>query len=221
MAAAAGNRPWKNGRGSDTEFNSCAQRAHSEHDTWDESGGAYHVTGLIVSIAVFPSLIQRWGKQSVFVFSCLIMVAGCLLKLVLYRPGEPWWQLIITSANGAATAGINIASFSMLGDIADRDELTNGVRREAMLSALVTWIGKVGYSTGLLLSGFALVWIGFDAQLGAQTPATLAAMKFAYVVMPLLGALGAIFVARKIAMTEEEAYATKAQLAARRAGGGD
>ena len=221
MAAAAGNRPWKNGRGSDTEFNSCAQRAHSEHDAWDESGGAYHVTGLIVSIAVFPSLIQRWGKQSVFVFSCLIMVAGCLLKLVLYRPGEPWWQLIITSANGAATAGINIASFSMLGDIADRDELTNGVRREAMLSALVTWIGKVGYSTGLLLSGFALVWIGFDAQLGAQTPATLAAMKFAYVVMPLLGALGAIFVARKIAMTEEEAYAIKAQLAARRAGDGD
>ena len=180
-------------------------------------GGAFHVVGLAVSIAVFPPLIKRWGKQPVFQISSLIMVVGSLLKIVLYRPGEPWWQLIITSANGAASAGMNLTSFAMLGDIADCDELKNGVRREAMLGAIVTWVTKAGHSLGVLLSGFILVWIGFDATRGAQTLETLMAMKYAYVLMPMLGALGAIFVARKITLTEQEAYAVKAQLAERRA----
>lgn len=180
-------------------------------------GGAFHIVGLVTSVAVFPPLINRWGKQRMFQVSSLIMVVGCLLKLVLYRPGEPWWQLIITAANGAATAGMNLASFAMLGDIADYDELKNGVRREALLGAVVTWVSKAGHSLGVLLSGFILVWIGFDATRGAQTPETLTAMKYAYVFLPLVGALAAIVVARKITLTERDAYAVKAQLAERRA----
>lgn len=180
-------------------------------------GGAFHIVGLVVSVWVFPPLMRRWGKQPVFQISSMIMVIGCLLKFVLYRPGEPWWQLIITAANGAATAGMNLASFAMLGDMADVDELKNGVRREAMLGAIVTWVSKAGHSLGSLLSGFVLVWIGFDAMRGAQTEETLQAMKYAYILMPLAGALAAVFVARKITTTEREAYAVKAQLAGRRA----
>jgi len=180
-------------------------------------GGTYHVAGILVSVFIFGPLARRVGKLRVFQLSTLVLVVGCLSKIVLYRPGEPWWQFIVLGANGVATAGMNLSSYSMLGDIADNDELINGARREAMLGAIVAWIEKAGRSMGILLSGFILVWIGFDAKLGAQSQATLELMKYSYVILPMLGALVALFLTRKISLSEAGAYATTATLAERRA----
>lgn len=180
-------------------------------------GGTYHLAGILVSVLIFPPLARRLGKLRVFQLSTLVLVGGCLSKLVLYRPGEPWWQFIVLGANGVATAGMNLSSYAMLGDIADNDELINGVRREAMLGAIVAWIEKAGRSLGMLLSGFILVWIGFDAKLGMQSQTTLELMKYSYVVLPMFGALAALFLTRKISLSEDEAYATTAALAERRA----
>jgi GPH family glycoside/pentoside/hexuronide:cation symporter len=104
----------------------------------------------------------------------------------------------------------------MLGDIADYDEWKNGTRREALFSSLSAWIDKAGSSFGALLSGFLLVWFGFDAKLGAQSEHTLALMKWSYVLAPMTGALLALLLMRKYTLTEPQAYAIKDELARRR-----
>jgi len=180
-------------------------------------GSTFHIVAIIGAVFIYPWLSRRLGKRLTIQIAAGTMILGCAAKIFLYRPGEPWWQLLIIGCNGAALSGIGLVSTSMLGDIADYDEWKNGHRREALFSALLLWIDKSGGAIGYLISGFILTAIGFDADRGVQTPATLAAMKWSYVACPLGGALFAIVLMRFYTLTETQAYTIKAALAQRHA----
>jgi len=180
-------------------------------------GSAFHVAAIIMSLLVYPGIARRVGKKRTFQISACILLCGCAAKLVVYHPGHPWLQFIVLSTNGAASAGLSLMPAAMLGDIADQDELKTGLRREALFASLLSWFEKAGNSFGSLLAGFVLVWVGFNAKLGAQTPETLALMKFSYFLAPTLGALLALYLIRNYDLNEDEAYRIKATLQERRA----
>lgn len=180
-------------------------------------GSSYHVTAILGSLFLYPRLARRLGKKRVFQLAAGVLMAGCLSKLFLYQPGRPWLQIFIVAANGLSASGISLMAAAMLGDIADADEWRHGCRREALFASLLSWFDKAGMSFGALLGGFVLVWIGFDAKLGAQSPHTLELMKFAYFLLPFLGALVALLVMSRYSLSEADAYRIKAELAQRRA----
>lgn len=180
-------------------------------------GSAFHVAALTMSLFIYPIIARRVGKKRTFQIATGILMCGCLAKLVVYHPGHPWLQFIVLSANGAASAGLSLMPNAMLGDIADQDELRTGLRREALFASLLSWFEKAGNSLGSLLAGFVLVWIGFDAKLGAQTGHTLTLMKASYFLAPTTGALLALYFIRNYDLGEHRAYEIKAELQRRRA----
>ncbi|MFT3868767.1 MAG: MFS transporter [Nibricoccus sp.] len=180
-------------------------------------GSAFHVAALVMSLFIYPVIARRVGKKRTFQIAAGILMCGCAAKLLVYHPGHPWWQFIVLSANGAASAGLSLMPNAMLGDIADQDELRTGLRREALFASLLSWFEKAGNSLGSLLAGFVLVWIGFDAKLGAQTSHTLALMKFSYFLAPTTGAILALYFIRQYDLGERESYEIKAELQRRRA----
>jgi GPH family glycoside/pentoside/hexuronide:cation symporter len=82
----------------------------------------------------------------------------------------------------------------------------------------MSWFEKAGNSIGSLLAGSVLVWIGFEAKLGAQSHHTLELMKFWYFLAPFTGALAALILIRKYELGEDRVYEIKAELARRRLG---
>jgi GPH family glycoside/pentoside/hexuronide:cation symporter len=179
-------------------------------------GSSYHIAALLASLFVYPRLARHIGKKCTLQIAAAILIVGCCSKIFLYQPGHPWLQIIIISINGVANAGFTLMATAMLADIADYDEWQSGLRREAVFNSLLSWFEKAGNSFGALLTGFLLVWIGFNAKLGAQSPATLSLMKFCYVVAPAAGALLVIFLIRRYDLSEEDAYKIKADLTRRR-----
>ena len=129
----------------------------------------------------------------------------------------PWLQFIVLITNGAANAGFALLANAMLGDVADLDEWRTGLRREALFTSLLSWFEKAGNSIGSLVAGFVLVWIGFNAKFGAQTPETLRLMQLAYFAMPTSGALLALWLIHRYDLTEAKAYEIKDALVSRRA----
>jgi GPH family glycoside/pentoside/hexuronide:cation symporter len=174
------------------------------------------VAAILGSLLLYPWLTRRLGKKRVFQLAAAVLAAGCLSKLFLYQPGQPWLQLIVIGANGLSSSGMSLMAAAMLGDIADYDEWKTGLRREALFASVLSWFDKAGMSFGALLGGFVLVWIGFDAKHGAQPAHTLELMKFSYFLAPFLGALIALLVIRRYALDEAGAYAIKTELSARR-----
>ena len=180
-------------------------------------GSTFHIVAIVGAVAVYPWMSRHLGKRLTIQVAAGVLVVGCLCKIFLYLPGQPWWQLIIIGCNGAALSGISLVSASMLGDIADYDEWKNGTRREALFSSLTMWVDKAGGSIGYLVSGFVLVAIGFNAGLGAQSPGTLLAMKWSYVTFPFIGAMLAIVFMHFYDLSEEQSYQIKNELKKRRA----
>ncbi|HEY0945088.1 MAG TPA: MFS transporter [Opitutaceae bacterium] len=180
-------------------------------------GSSYMVSAIVCSMIIYPWLARRLGKRRTFQIAAGILMVGCLSKLVIYHPGLPWLQFIVLITNGAANSGIGLMGMSMIADIADYNEWRTGQRNEAFLAAIMNWCDKTGGSLGSLLCGFILVWIGFDAKLGAQSAFTLQLMKFSYFALPFTGAVVAFWLMRRYDLDEDRVYAIKDELARRHA----
>jgi len=183
-------------------------------------GSSYHVAALLTSLFFFPWLARRIGKKAALQTAAGLLIVGCVCKLFLYIPGQPWWQLVVLSFNGIANAGFTLIPTAMIADLADEDEYATGLRREAVFGSLLAWFEKAGNSLGGLISGLLLVWVGFNAKSvgGVQSPHTLELMKFSYFAAPAIGALTAFVLLRRYTLTESRAYEIEAKLKARRAG---
>ena len=148
--------------------------------------------------------------------SVCILIIDCLSKTFLYQPGHPWLPIVVISLNGVASAGVSLMALAMLGDIADFDEWQTGLRQEGLFSALLSWFEKAGNSLGSFLTGFLLIFIGFNAKLGPQSAHTLALMKISYIVTPIIGALIALLFIHRYELSESRVYEIKEELALRR-----
>ncbi len=181
-------------------------------------GSAYHICALTASLFFFPWLVRKIGKKTALQAAAGLLIVGCITKLFLYIPGQPWWQIIVLGFNGIANAGFTLIPTAMIADLADEDELATGLRREAVFGALLSWFEKAGNSLGALLSGLLLGVIGFNAMSngGVQSPRTLELMKYTYFALPAIGAVIALFLLRRYTLNEERAYVVKTQLSERR-----
>jgi GPH family glycoside/pentoside/hexuronide:cation symporter len=187
-------------------------------------GSSYHVAALVTSIVVYPKLQRMLGKKRTMQVAAGVMLLGCVAKIFFYQPGWIWLPMVVTITNGVANAGVALMSVAMLGDIADQDEIQTGLRREGLFSSLLSWVDKAGNSLGTFITGFILVWIGFQNRpegvskdvIIHQTESTLWLMKFSYVLAPAIGAAATIWFIRRYALTQTQMYKIKDELARRR-----
>jgi GPH family glycoside/pentoside/hexuronide:cation symporter len=175
--------------------------------------GTSYVVASVAAFWLFRLLALHLGKQRTLQIAAGVLIAGAIVKVVVYQPGWRWPQLIVTAANGTALAGISLMTTSMLADIVSEDELKTSRRREGLYCSVISWVDKLGSSTGALLSGFLLVGAGFDVKLGGhQGAATLQLMKWIYVIFPLIGAVMTVLLAHFYTLTETRAYEVKRAL---------
>jgi GPH family glycoside/pentoside/hexuronide:cation symporter len=180
-------------------------------------GSSFHVAGIVTSLFVFPVIERRIGKRRTLQLAVALLLVDCISKIFLYIPGHPWLPIGVISMNGMTNAGVSLMCISMLGDITDEDELQTGFRREGVFVALLSWFDKAGNSLGSFFTGFVLIFIGFEAKLGAQSLHTLHLMKLSYIIFPAAGALVTLIFIHHYRLTQDRVYEIKDELTRRRA----
>ena len=156
------------------------------------SGTLWKVSSLI-SLPIVVCISRKLEKRTVFLMAMAMAFVGSISSWWCINPNYPALQLIPSVLNGPGISCVLMLCESMLADVCDLDEVSNGSRREAMFSAIYGWFSKVGLTLALALSGLLLVWSGFDIKLGAaQTPGTILTMRILAAVVPAAGMLAAI-----------------------------
>ena len=132
-------------------------------------------------------------------------------------PNLPYLMLVNTAMIGVGYAGLWLMIPSMQVDVVDYDELDTGERREGSFASIFSWILKLSFCIGFLISGPLLEMTGFDAKLGGDQPeAVLTSMRMGYVAIPVTALFFALVFLKFFPINREKAADIREQLEARR-----
>lgn len=183
-------------------------------------GGVVGTLGLVLSMLAIPFtkfLCDRLGKHRALILALWLYVAGSILKWWCINPHYPWLQLVLPFFFSIGISSIYIVMSAMQADVVDLDELRSGKRREGMFGAIGGWVMKMGGSLAIALSGWVVVWTGFDVAKGAdQGEGVFFAMRVCFSLIPAVTSLLALGAIRHWPLTRERCEEMRLTLQQRR-----
>jgi GPH family glycoside/pentoside/hexuronide:cation symporter len=190
---------------------------------WDRSS-IFQIYGTTIYMVCSLSLIPffRWLSEHIGKIKCLaislvlVLISGASTWFT-NTPNYPYLMLVNTMFIGAGYAGLWLMIPSMQADVIDYDEINTGERREGSFAAIYSWVLKLSFCIGFMISGPLLEWTGFDAKRGAVQPAeVLQNLRIGYVIIPVATLTIALLLLSRFPITRQVALDLRAKLEARR-----
>jgi GPH family glycoside/pentoside/hexuronide:cation symporter len=168
-------------------------------------------------IPFFRHLSVKIGKPKVLMISMILVLIAVSTTWWTFTPNNPWLMLINTAFIGAGYAGLWLMIPSMQVDVVDYDELKTGKRREGSYASIFSWVLKLSFVIGFLISGPVIEWTGFDANLNTnQKEGVYHYMRMGYIIIPIVALVIAIILLRMFPITKEKAAEIRTELESRR-----
>lgn len=116
----------------------------------------------VVFMGVMGALAKRRGKAFPLLIGLPVWIVSmlCFIPLGINTPIVVFMVLAVFIGAGAASG--NLATWAMLADMFDVDEIITGKRREGIYSGITTFLRKFASGIAILVLGFGLKGIGFD-----------------------------------------------------------
>ena len=139
---------------------------------------------IIVGSFFTPIIMAKMSKRNAMILGNLIVILGTVI-LALFPENYDLIKvgLIVRGLGLAPTA---VASYAMLGDVADYGEWKTGIRSDGLIFSAGTFGEKVGSGLGGLLIGIVMSIGGYVAGAAVQTPGTIFAIKALFAYIPIL-----------------------------------
>ena len=176
---------------------------------------ASSTVSIVVGIAACPLIglaAKRFGELPVFQFLLVITAASSLSKWWTITPVNPYLYTLSHAGISLGLAGFWLLMPAFLGDISDAYERATGQSCQGTLAALYGNAVKIGASLALLVTGYVLVFCGFQADMPqAEMAGPLRKMLLFFAVVPAGGAALSYFaMARFMPKREKLPGATRA-----------
>lgn len=142
---------------------------------------------LAVTMLVFIPLTTWLAEKRDRRTACLVMFSVMLAGLIVVKciGVDEVWVLVLEAVTMAiGTAAFWTVFYSISYDLVEVDEFVNGKRREGAITAVPQLVQKFGAAVGVWLAGAMLAAYGYDANLSAQSAATVGGIENIGTVIP-------------------------------------
>ncbi len=169
----------------------------------------------VISLPFYIWLSKRTSKVRGYIVGLIIWAIAMLFSFLL-NPNNPWlWVYVFASVVGLGTGGIVVMIYAIFPDIPDVDELKSGERREAIYSALVTFIRKFSSAFAIFAVSNVIGWAGYVPPIqetidGAtklieqpQSDTFLIVLRLIFMLLPVVLLAFALFFALRFPLTPE------------------
>jgi len=178
---------------------------------------------LLSTVAALPlwlRIAQGRDKARVFIVgSVWWMVWSTALAFV--QPDWPRWVVFVgVSVVGVGYAVVDLMPWSMVGEVVDEDELSNGERREGIYNGVFTFLRKLGGALGVAMVMAVLDLAGYEKG-EQQSETARQAIRWATALAPALFLGVGVWLAHGYPLTRERHDAIRAELARRDGAGWD
>ena len=171
----------------------------------------------LMCIPLFRGLSERIGKNKCLYMSVCLVLVSAASTWWTFTPNCPWLMLVNTAFIGAGYAGLWLMLPSMQVDVVDDDELKTGERREGSFTSIFSWILKLSFCLGFLISGPLLELTGFEASNGGdQGEAVYRNMRLGYILIPVGSLIAALLLLRFFPINKAKAAEIRHEMEARR-----
>jgi GPH family glycoside/pentoside/hexuronide:cation symporter len=163
--------------------------------------GIASTVGTIASMPGWVRLARQFGKREIYIAS-IVVFAATKLSWLLATPHESHAVFIARALlTGITAGGIMLLGTSLLPDCAEYDWRRTGLRREGLYAGFYSFVEKLAFALGPLLSGAILSAGGFVKSAGGPPPvqpdSAVVAVFVASTVIPAVAPLLSIlFLAR-------------------------
>jgi oligogalacturonide transporter len=169
----------------------------------------------VISLPFFVALSKRTSKIRGYILGLAIWAVAMLFSFLLKPDNAPAWVYVFASVVGLGTGGIVVMIYAIFPDIPDVDELHSGERREAIYSALVTFIRKFSSALAIFAVSNAIGWAGYVPPLqetvdGAtklieqpQSATFLLVLRLVFMLLPIILLAFALIFAVRFPLTPE------------------
>jgi oligogalacturonide transporter len=115
----------------------------------------------VVSLPFYIWLSKRTSKIRGYIVGLAIWAVAMLFSFLLAPGNLSFLVYAFAVVVGIGTGGIVVMIYAIFPDIPDVDELRSGERREAIYSALVTFIRKLASALAIFAVSNAIGWAGY------------------------------------------------------------
>ena len=169
----------------------------------------------VISLPFYIWLSKRTSKVRGYIVGLIIWAVAMLFSFLLSPNNASLWVYVFAGVVGLGTGGIVVMIYAIFPDIPDVDELHSGERREAIYSALVTFIRKFSSALAIFAVSNVIGWAGYVPPLqetisGAtklieqpQSDTFLLVLRLIFMLMPVILLAFALFFALRFPLTPE------------------
>lgn len=177
--------------------------------------GLYSTTYAASSLAAVPLigfLASRWEKKVVLICGLLLTMIGALSSWFLFTPKLPYLQVVQAAISGPGMVCLWQLTAVMIADVCDYDEITTGLRREGMYTAIFGWFMKLAYCMTPTAGAFIVTWSEFNREETIQLPQTILKLRLCFALIPILFLLLAAYLTSRYSLNHKKMNQIQAQL---------
>ncbi|RJP23529.1 MAG: MFS transporter [Candidatus Abyssobacteria bacterium SURF_5] len=146
---------------------------------------AFFFIGCVLAVPLWVKLSNLLGKKWTYILD--LTGYGVLLSGILFLSKDAHLAAtVVMFFAGMFNVGLWILSGTIAPDIIEWDEYHTGKRREGVYAGVWTFMYKAGIGLALMIVGFALKLIDFNADLPAQSASTLFKLRILFGPIPAL-----------------------------------
>lgn len=168
--------------------------------------------GAFLGVPLWLKISYRIGKHRAVAVAAIVACVALVMTLVL-PPGRFGLFALLFLISGVTFGAAPFLNRSILADVVDLDQATNGEQRTGFFFALMTMTNKLGYALPVGILFPVLGWIGFNPS-GGNDQAALNWLAGLYVGVPVACNLAIIALMWNFPVTREKQQALRAALAA-------
>lgn len=169
----------------------------------------------VVSLPFYVVLSKRTSKVKGYILGLAIWAFAMLFSFLLSPQVASFWVYVFAAVVGLGTGGIVVMIYAIFPDIPDVDELKSGERREAIYSALVTFIRKFSSAFAIFAVSNAIGWAGYIPPIqetidGAtrlieqpQSDTFILVLRLIFMLLPIVLLVFALLFALRFPLTPE------------------
>ena len=154
-----------------------------------------------LTIPLWLAIIRRWNKPTTWIASILLFSFQLVGMVTLAEVWTAWAPAVLLLGAHISFTCHNLIGPAILGDIVDYTKLRFGADRGGTFFAIQNMIFKLGLGLGGAASLYTASRFGFDPASAANDAQAVWGLKFAFVGLPLILLIIAIFLIARTPIT--------------------